>query len=275
MDKENLIHKKKRITKKKVQCGFNLQSFKIALPFLIIIVFILPHKAFADNDQFYSFTPTQNYYIYGQDSKNDISFHVSYSSGDTNNNNFNVYDCNGNLITSGSSGTITYKDGIYPIKFVCTCTSNNYRIDLDISQNVKQQDYSGLLDSISNKIDGLINKIQELIDKLKELADYLDNPKYLKEGQDNLSNAVQNMENYAPFKTPSIAQGAVNDIKVGSSPGLPSMNVTFFKGTQPVNVLDLSAVSGKIDDIKNLMRAILWVSLFLYFIGYFMPKLKI
>lgn len=269
---ENLICKFRNLLNKKVQFNFNLRSFKIALPFFLIIFMTCTIRVKA-NDQFYSFTPQQNTYTYGQQDNADITFHVSYST-DSNSNNFNVYDCKGNLILSGSSGTIPYKDGIYPVKFVCTSTSSNYRIDLVISKDEKQKDYSGLLDGLGKKLDDMTAKVQGLLDKLKELADYLDNPKYLQDGQNNLNNAVSNMQNYSPLQTSGQSSSALSGISAGSGGSLGSISVAFFPG-HSINVMDLSAVSGKIDDIKNLMRAMLWISLALYFIAVLIPKLKI
>lgn len=133
-----------------------------------------------------------------------------------------------------------------------------------------------ILGKIQEIIDLLHNSInlQPIIDRLDKIIDLLDNKNRMEQGKQDLQNSVNDLKNYSPVSVQDTSINSLGNLNINTVGSMPNINVKFF-GTTTVNVLDLSAVSPVLSTIKLLLSSIMWVSLFIYFLRYFMPQFKV
>lgn len=193
-----------------------------------------------------------------------IEWHVALETGLRNSTAFDVYDCKGNKIQSGSSGSIRMDKNYFPIKFVARTDSvGDWRVTVSISKVGGDEKGSGGGKDYTD----ILNQILE---QLKKLNDFLSNKKYLEDGVGAVQDSMEKLENYSPVKQNIGSLGSLGS----SSSSLPKFDINFGKiGT--FNVFDLSKFADEISMIKKIMTAILWIELAMFFVRIFMPKLKV
>lgn len=206
-----------------------------------------------------------------------IDWNISFQTGLMDSVAFDVYDCNGDKIHSGTNGSIRMDKKYFPIKFVArTNSTGDWRVTVSITKTGGStgtgKDYSGILGNILDKLSGISDLLDSILEKLKAIDDYLSNPKHLQNGIDDLKNSTEKLENYSPVSS-SVVSGIGSLGSVGPGGGL-SFNVEIMPG-YTINALDLSQFSEVISNIRKLMIAILWIELGMFFIRFFVPKLKV
>lgn len=103
--------------------------------------------------------------------------------------------------------------------------------------------------------------------------DKLFNPSYADEGLEKLKDVLDRV-NESPIteEVDSIAK-VLQDVQIGTAP-LPTLVVTL-PGITKFNAFDLSMFGREIKMIRALLTAILYFSLFLYFVKYINPKFSV
>lgn len=260
-----------------------LPIFALFISFFIFFIKSDVVHAAANPDFNLTFYRGQKEIEFGAVDAEKIDWYISIQTGLMDSVAFDVYDCKGNKIHSGTNGSIRMDKNYFPIKFVArTNSTSDWRVTISITKTGgggSQKDYSGVLEGISKKLSSILDKlsgISDLLDsilkKLKEIDDFLSNPKYLQKGLDDLKNSYENLENYSPVSS-SVVSG-ISSLGGGGSGGSLSFNVEIIPG-YTINALDLSQLSGLISTIRKLMTAILWIELAMFFIRIFVPKLKV
>jgi hypothetical protein len=263
------------------------KSLPIFALFILLFLFFIKSNvvyAAANPDFNLTFYRGQKEIEFGAVDAEKIDWSISLQTGLMDSVAFDVYDCKGNKIHSGTNGSIRMDKNYFPIKFVArTNSTSDWRVTISITKTGgggSQKDYSGILGKISDKLSGILDKlsgISDLLDsifkKLKDIDDFLSNPKHLQKGMDDLKNSYENLENYSPVSS-SVVSGIGSLGSGGSGGGGLSFNVEIIPG-YTINALDLSQLSGLISTIRKLMTAILWIELAMFFIRIFVPKLKV
>lgn len=240
--------------------------YKLIIFFVLLYTSLFSITAFAWEGTVLTFSENQKSVTFG--APNGVSrvfYEIAYSDF-VDNNNFLIYDKNGNLLGEGSGGSFSVESGVFPITFVAQATRpDGWRIDLRLTGTAEQKDYTGILEGISGK--------------LGEMNDFLTNPQPFYDSIGNLENAVNNMQNkgfMGQIKSIKDNLGMLGT-KVPDKDGLPT-DLTFkvtIPGVITFNALDLSHFTKLIWLIKQLMIAILWVSLIIYLVNYLMPRFKV
>jgi hypothetical protein len=247
----------------------------VLIPLLLISILLIPSfTVYASYNYSMSFNPSITEYDYGFVNEVEyLNWEIAYSTGTPSSTNFKVYDRNGNLIQEGASGSIKMIDIYYPIKFVADATGDDWRIDIGITYK-KPINYTPLIDDLEGLLDSLNSKLQGVLDKLAQLNDYLSNPAPLINATNHLQNSVDDMGNYGPIGVAKETVNTISNIDVNTT-DLPKIEIQFIPGQPKINVFDLSYFQTQIGIIRNLLVAILWLGLAIFFIQYITPRFKV
>lgn len=269
-----IVHKSKDFK----PCFFLKCKFKfLAIFLLVLLTFDINIIAYADtlknpdfNLTFYKDLKEIEFgYVEGEK----IDWDISMQTGVMDSIAFDVFDSKGNKIHSGTSGSIRLDKNYFPIKFVARTNSNNdWRVTISIYKTSSNTapDLSGL----EEKLSGISDLLSNILDKLKQLNDYLSNTDYLQDGINNLQESTERLTNYSPVSS-SVVSGLTSlGDSSGSGSGSLDFNVEIIPG-HTFNLLDFSELQGNISMIRQLMVAILWIELAMFFIRIFVPRFKV
>lgn len=249
--------------------------------FLTLSFFLLFNSVdvFALDSFILSFVPSDNKktFAFLPDTES-LSWSIKRTFGNVDNYNFKVYDKFGTLIQEGQGGSLKMLEDYYPITFVSDVTFYDARIDLELKP-VPKKDIVPFIDEVEGKLDSLGSKLDSLLSKFSSLNDFLTNPAPLNASIGNLSNAIQDMSNKGVLgQIKSFSK--FNEMLTTDTPDSGDMprNLTFlvtFPEIGTFNVLDLSKFAGVMKFIRDLMLAMMFIGLFIYFIRYIMPKFNV
>lgn len=176
------------------------------------------------------------------------------------------------------SQTNTYLQGIYRVindipespfgNSVSSIANSIGDIKLTLDSNIK--DLGDNLVGTSLKLDDLIAKLNELIRLL------LGSQQGLEDSITNLTDAFNGLMNKDVFHASDNLKGEINNLTTNFQTGeLPKLSATVIPGQPPMTIFSLDDWIWLIDIIRKLLVAILYLSVFIYFIRFFVPRLKV
>ena len=121
-------------------------------------------------------------------------------------------------------------------------------------------------------VEGWNKKIDEIIDLLKKIWG---TEEELKKSMDRLVKSFDKFMEYEPFKVPENVGLALKNVGDFEKKNLPTIKATIVPGYEPITIFDLKPWLNEIKMIRKLMVAILYISLFFYFVRALVPKLKL
>lgn len=141
-------------------------------------------------------------------------------------------------------------------------------IKLTLDSNIK--DLGNNLVGTTLKLDDLIAKLNELIRLL------LGSQQGLEDSITNMTDAFNNLMNKDIFHASDGLKGEIDNISANFQTGeLPKLSATVIPGEAPMVIFSLDDWIWLIDIIRKLLVAILYLSVFIYFIKFFIPRLKV
>ena len=189
-----------------------------------------------------------------------------------------VKNNNGNIIIMGYDNSINLRADQYPLTVEFDGNTKDYYVRFKVSTEKDKndsnnsdnnntgssgKDYSSFLD----KIVGLLEDIKSGVNKI---VDYMTNTEQLKNSIDNLKNSIDNLNN--KFIPNSSVTGGLGSLG-SSSADFSGVEVDL--GFTKINALDLSAMNNILQEVRILMKAIIWVEFAMFCIKIVVPKFKV
>ena len=189
-----------------------------------------------------------------------------------------VKNKSGNIVLLGYDNSINLKVDQYPLTIEFDGNTKDYYVRFKVSTEKDKndsnnsdnsntgssgKDYSSFLDRIT----GLLEDIKSGVNKI---VDYMTNTQQLQNSIDNLKNSIDNLNN--KFIPNSSITGGLGTLG-SSSADFSGLEVDL--GFTKINALDLSAMNGILQEIRILMKAIIWVEFAMFCIKIVVPKFKV
>lgn len=186
----------------------------------------------------------------------------------------------GNVIIMGYDNSINLQADQYPLSVEFNGNTKDYYVrfkvstekdknDSDNSDNNNNntgssgKDYSSFLDRIIDLLENIKNGVNKIVD-------YMTNTQQLQNSIDNLKNSIDNLNN--KFMPNNSITGGLGTLGSSSS-DFSGLEVDL--GFTKINALDLSAMNGILQEIRILMKAIIWVEFAMFCIKIVVPKFKV
>lgn len=189
-----------------------------------------------------------------------------------------VKNNSGNIIIMGYDNSINLKSDQYPLTVEFDGNTKDYYVRFKVSTEKDKsdsdnsnsnntgstgKDYSSFLDRIT----GLLEDIKSGVNKI---VDYMTNTQQLQNSIDNLKNSIDNLNNkFIPNGSVTGGLGTLGSTSTDFS------GVEVDLGFTKINALDLSAMNGILQEIRILMKAIIWVEFAMFCIKIVVPKFKV
>lgn len=189
-----------------------------------------------------------------------------------------VKNNSGNIIIMGYDNSINLKSDQYPLTVEFDGNTKDYYVRFKVSTEKDKsdsdnsnsnntgstgKDYSSFLDRIT----GLLEDIKSGVNKI---VDYMTNTQQLQNSIDNLKNSIDNLNN--KFIPNSSVTGGLGSLG-SSSADFSGVEVDL--GFTKINALDLSAMNNILQEVRILMKAIIWVEFAMFCIKIVVPKFKV
>lgn len=262
---------------------------KTQVMFLLLVFFLnIPLNAYALDAQTVTFTQNFEEQTIGYQEGSVPSITVTRTTG-TSSFNFDIYDCNDNLVKEGFfQGQLPKLDeDLYPFRIKINAHySDSYMVECKISYGSDTgeiEDLIKLLDGhLMDKLDQLKAKLQELknvldgiLSDFEKLNDYLSNPAYLNNGVNDVKNAVNHLSKN-PVSDAGQTAGTLSGLNgTGGSSGDFEVPLQIPGTSINVNAFNIDALSSQLGLIKNIMKSIIWIEFAVFCIRVVVPKFKI
>jgi hypothetical protein len=252
---------------------------KVQVMFLLLVLFLnIPLHAYALDDQIITFSKNREEQTIGFINGSLGSVSVSRTTG-TSSFNFDIYDCNDNLIKSGFfQGQLPKDEKLYPLRIKINANaSDDYMVECKITYVADTGNIENLIKMLDGdllkKLDELKQKLDGILEDLRKINDYLSNPAYLNKGVDDMKNAVNHLSKN-PVSDVNSTASTLGGL-TGGSGGSGDFEIPLEIGGQKFNAFNVDALSGQLELIKGLMKSIIWIEFAVFCIRVVVPKFKV
>ena len=192
-----------------------------------------------------------------------------------------VKNNSGNIIIMGYDNSINLKSDQYPLTVEFDGNTKDYYVRFKVSteKNKNDNDNSNNNDhnntgssgkDYSSFLDRIIDLLENIKNGVNKIVDYMTNTQQLQNSIDNLKNSIDNLNN--KFIPNSSVTGGLGTLG-STSTDFTGLEVDL--GFTKINALDLSAMNGILQEIRILMKAIIWVEFAMFCIKIVVPKFKV
>ena len=262
------------------KCLKRKKHAKFCMFFLIINLFFNIFSVYAHaSSTILTFTQDVKKHTIGYMGEDTIYITLESIVGSVVNRSIVVKNKDGNLIILGYDNSVNLKADQYPLSIEFDGNTKDYYVrfkvstekdksDSDNSNNNSNnssggKDYSSFLDRITGLLEDIKNGVNKIVD-------YMTNTQQLQNSIDNLKNSIDNLNN--KFMPNSSITGGLGTLG-STSADFSGLEVDL--GFTKINALDLSAMSGILQEIRILMKAIIWVEFAMFCIKIVVPKFKV
>ena len=181
----------------------------------------------------------------------------------------------------GYDNSINLKSDQYPLTVEFDGNTKDYYVRFKVSteKNKNDNDNSNNNDhnntgssgkDYSSFLDRIIDLLENIKNGVNKIVDYMTNTQQLQNSIDNLKNSIDNLNN--KFIPNSSVTGGLGTLG-STSTDFTGLEVDL--GFTKINALDLSAMNGILQEIRILMKAIIWVEFAMFCIKIVVPKFKV
>lgn len=189
-----------------------------------------------------------------------------------------VKNKDGNLIILGYDNSVNLKADQYPLTIQFDGNTKDYYVrfkvstekDKSDSDNSNSNNTSSSGKDYSSFLDKIVGLLEDIKNGVNKIVDYMTNTQQLQNSIDNLKNSIDNLNN--KFIPNGSVTGGLGTL---GSTSTDFTGVEVDLGFTKINALDLSAMNGILQEIRILMKAIIWVEFAMFCIKIVVPKFKV